>query len=445
MRTNYMSLNRKWILFSLVLLSPAILAAENLNFNYTRADALSMDSRLGLQAKACHSKGNPMDIRFLFGPSTIGTSFKAMLTITGVAYPKSYAPVTSLAKKVEVDPDFLVPWEVSVNGQASGADVFNVTTPGTPGKTEYSDVFCFRRNLNLIGTGRNDAWPSGGFIPIFTQAPYTVSGGGYEVGSKGNSSSCDGIPGGPSENYYWPNYYSPPSHIAHPGENDFYFNHKFYRKKREIASTPPTTTMVSKDFNNLVNNEVHKESSFTYTFPFSSGQNSNLMVKIDKGDFLFKLRNRNISKLTLTLLYDGDPEVWTWTSEKNSNVLKLSRTQGPTGIQASVNDIVDPYFVNKFYKSNNYYKGSLTARSRLTQAYIDYIDNIVPLSLPPGLDGDINLVNTDSLTFTIGQKPGQQGYGSMTFSVYGQPIKFAPLSANGKEVASAMQIRNACY
>lgn len=445
MRMNHMSLNRKWILCSLVLLSPAILAAENLNFNYTRADALSMDSRLGLQAKACHSKGNPMDIRFLFEPGTIGTSFKAMLTLTGVEYPKSYAPVTSLAKKVEVDPDFLVPWEVSVNGQASGVDVFNVTTPGTPGYTLYTDVFCFKRNHNLIGTGRNDAWPSGGFIPIFTQPPYTVSGGGYSVGSKGDSSSCAGITGAPSEKNYWPNYYSPPPHIAHSSEKDFYFNHEFYRKKEEHAPTPPTTIRDSESFNKLVNNEVHKESSFTYTFPFSSGQHSNVGVKINKGDFLFKLRNRNISKLTLTLLYNGDPEVWTWTSEKNSNVLKLSRTQGPTGIKASGNDIVDPYFVNKFYKSNNYYKGSLTARSRLTQAYIDYIDNIVPLSLPPGSDGDINLVNTDSLTFTIGQETGQQGYGSMTFSVYGQPIKFAPLSANGKEVASAMQIRNACY
>ncbi|EHJ5407687.1 hypothetical protein KAO45_005151, partial [Salmonella enterica subsp. enterica serovar Wedding] len=67
------SLKKTGILFSLVLLSPGVMAAENLNFNYTRAGALSLDPRMSLQARACHSKGDPININFRLNSLRQGT------------------------------------------------------------------------------------------------------------------------------------------------------------------------------------------------------------------------------------------------------------------------------------------------------------------------------------------------------------------------------------
>ncbi|EAA8761828.1 hypothetical protein EJD04_14650 [Salmonella enterica] len=451
MKENNIVISRKWIFYSLFLLSPGILAAEKLNFNYTLAGELNLEPRLGLQAKACHSKSDPMDIRVRFGGiSSAGGNFNVTLAIQGTEYPKSYSVFTKTvqSKQSGADPDFMVPWEVSVNGNVSGLNVVNVKTPGSPARTEYSDAFCFFKGHSLTGAASH-AWPSGGFIPVFTTPPYVVSDGGYRTGTKGNASSCNGIPDEKSETYYWPDYYHPPYHIDHPTVNDFYTSHVFYRKKTVIASTPATTNLDTKDFNNSVNNEVHKEASFTYTFPFSDGRkdNATVSVRIDKGEFLFRLNNRNISALTLTITDSNASEVWSWKAANDDaykNRLYLNHQAG-LGIKPSSSDASDPYLISKFYKENRYYKGTLTPGVYLTSAYTDYIRNIIPLSLPSTSDGEINLVNTDSLIFTIGQAPNAGGYGSMLFRAYGQPLKFAPLTVNGKEVASAMQIRNACY
>ncbi|ENV3755715.1 hypothetical protein ACFJ6F_005664, partial [Salmonella enterica] len=118
MRMNHMSLNRKWILFSLVLVSPAILAAENLNFNYTRADALSLEPQLGLQAKACHSKAEPMDIHVRFDKNVDMKGISEIrLDISGSAYAKSYTVFSPSVKgRADLAPDFLVPWGAHAKG-----------------------------------------------------------------------------------------------------------------------------------------------------------------------------------------------------------------------------------------------------------------------------------------------------------------------------------------
>lgn len=151
MRMNHMSLNRKWILFSLVLVSPTILAAEkaeNLNFNYTRADALSMDSRLGLQAKACHSLGDPININFRFGQ--ISFAPQVTLYIKGKGYSKSYSVLEG--------GNLTIPFNIKRNGRASGTSVVPTFYPGTDGS--YNNKFCFsdKRMANLPHTE--------GYIPL---------------------------------------------------------------------------------------------------------------------------------------------------------------------------------------------------------------------------------------------------------------------------------------
>ncbi|ECD7244841.1 hypothetical protein LVO39_005315 [Salmonella enterica] len=106
----------------------------------------------------------------------------------------------------------------------------------------------------------------------------------------------------------------------------------------------------------------------------------------------------------------------------------------------------DPYKGASFYTrdvASGYFRGTLVAGKSLNSTYTDY-NKFMPLSLPPATPGDINLVNTDSLTFKIGMTNGTAG-GDPMVTVFGQPLKFGPLYAGDKEMISAMKVRNACY
>lgn len=443
MRMNHMSLNRKWILFSLVLLSPAILAAENLNFNYTRADALSMDSRLGLQAKACHSKGDPMDIRVRFDSISVGGSFNVTLAIQGAEYPKSYSVFTKAvqSKQSGADPDFMVPWRINVKGRASGSYTLKVHNPGT--SEAWGDIFCFSTG-GAPFPDRNQYPHTAGLKPIFSDDPRykkycsnkpLIYNDYYSWG--GNPETTD-IPGKYKDDYPPEN----PGNLLRPDQRFLIGNIKFFTS--HTPAKPATDDWATSGFGNSVEKEF-SDKKFIYRFPL--GAENNKGVHVDNGDFLLRLNNRNISALTLTVTYGGVSEVWSWKAANDDaykNRLYLNHQAG-LGIKPSSSDASDPYLINKFYKENRYYKGTLTPGVYLTSAYTDYIRNIMPLSLPSTSDGEINLVNTDSLIFTIGQTPSSGGYESILFRAYGQPLKFAPLTVNGKEVASAMQVRNACY
>ncbi|EGG8416783.1 hypothetical protein HHY55_004662 [Salmonella enterica] len=423
------SLIKKGILLSLVLLSPEILAAESLNFNYKRADTLSLVPKLGLQARACHSKGDPMDIRVRFGNIFSSTDLNVILVVQGAAYPINYAAFSVASGKTKNtgnDTDFLVPWNVHVKGNTSGNYLHTAITPATP--DDWGSTFCF---VQGYGGGSGNTM---GLKPFFK--------GSYEY-----DNLCAGLPLIFSTDYVWggdPNTTPMPTHIATAitQNRNFLVDYKFHTKF--IPGKPSHHITEAKDFNNSVDN-TFTDNNFSYRFPV--GGEDNFGVRIDNGDFIFKLKNRNISSLTLTVSSGGASESWNWKTadgDADKNKLYLNHTSA-IGIKPSADDKNDPYYVNKFYKENRYYKGTLSAGTFLTQAYIDYINNVIPLSIPPASDGEINLVNTDSLTFSIGQALPSQGYGSMTFSAYGQPLKFAPLTVNGKEAASAMQVRNACY
>lgn len=436
------SLKNTGVLFYLVLLSPGIMA-ETLNVQYDRGGILSLEPRVGLQAKACHSKADPMNIRVRFGPMLIGSDINVTIAINGNDYNKNFALFSSLPavkNNAGMDLDFLVPFNVSIKGNASGTEGHYVTTAEIPKKVTYGDVVCFARNYNNIGTGRTDTQSSGGYLPILTTK---MGGGNYDafLPRREDLGACSDREDNQSEDYYWPDYHKRAKAFQDSREDGFLFKHKFYRSKKITEGTPSTTKLIFSNFSSSVSNEIH-DGDFVYKFPLGSGHTA---MNLSGGDFLLRLNNRNISSMTLTVSESGVSEVWTWKAAVNDgNNLNLTRSSA-LGVTALASENSDPYAKNLFYAKNDFYKGTLAGKGALNQAYTDYINNTVPLSLPQDSAGDINLVNTDNLIFTIGQKPNTQGYGSMTFSAYGQPLKFGPLLVGSKEVASAMQMRNACY
>lgn len=469
---NHMSVIRKWILFSLVLLPPEILAAENLNFNYTRADTLSLEPRLGLQARACHSKADPMEIMIRFNKGmNITKPYKVMLDISGSAYNKSYAVFSSSARsRAGADPDFLVPWRAYAKGAAKVNESDSVYIPEVPAQNE--NPFCFSNaGPKYYSIIYPPPYSYGGLLPIFKNPPYYVDPLGSLDGSNFNERcqrAYDIINNLPSALrndiiYYWPygkdlthlliNYteiksrtgsgfiqnkietVGKPFLFVETSGNIFFSNRTDYQ--------PPRTEIHTAQQNNNLD-ENCTTSNCHFTVLAGKGGAGNLIQ--DGGVFLVKLNNRNVTSLTLTLIYDKTTYTWKWQQDSSSlirNRLFLANMTGDGGkVLPTTIDVADPY--KSFYKNGaqNFYRGTLVSAGSLNMdSYNDYIKKVIPLSLPANKQGDINLVNTDSLTFTL----GAGNNGAPTLGVFGQPLKFAPLIVNGKEAASAMQVRNACY
>ncbi|EDC5876949.1 hypothetical protein AB9N36_002221 [Salmonella enterica] len=431
MRMNHMSLNRKWILFSLVLLSPAILAAENLNFNYTRADALSMDSRLGLQAKACHSLGDTINLNFRLGSISIAP--QVILYIKGKDYSKSY-------RVFEVG-NLTVPFNIKRTGSASGTSVVPVYHPGTTGS--YNTPFCFsdKRMANLPHTQ--------GYIPLIKGDAKT--GADFET-------FCRGIGEVGDLSVVWggdPRSTDMPANIKAWGSwtGVIYF-------MTFTPGTPDGTVDEQRHFDRAEDSQVVTGlSNYSLPLQYDAAGGKTVQTVLDKANFTYYLNNRNITELKVIVrVLDSIDYKWEWTvSRDNPNLLHLKYTD-PTvsSVISPIPNVVDhsfdlnpakddPYAKNSFYANAGFYKGTLASRASLNQNYQDYIKNVSPLSLPPDTAGDINLANTGNLTFTLRSAGSSASQGYLQLSVYGEPLQFAPLVVNGKEVASAMQVRNACY
>lgn len=434
MRMNHMSLNRKWILFSLVLVSPAILAAENLNFNYTRADALSMDSRLGLQAKACHSLGDPININFRLGH--MYSTPQVTLYIKGKGYSKSYSVLEG--------GNLTIPFNIKRNGRASGTSVVPVFHPGTGGS--YNNKFCFsdKRMANLPHTE--------GYIPLIEGDART--GEDYKT-------FCSKLGWVGSEEYVWggdPRTTDMPPHIRAWGKGNWTRTIYFMTF---TPGTPATHVDEQRYFDRAEDDSqvVTELSNYSLPLQFDTADGKIVPTVLDKANFTYNLNNRNITELKVIVRIQNSVDYkWEWiVSRDNPNLLQLKYTDPTVTLEVSpIPNVVDnsfdlnpakddPYAKNAFYANTGFYKGTLAGRASLNQNYQNYIKNVSPLSLPPDTAGDINLVNTGNLTFTLRSAGSSASQGDVQLSVYGEPLQFAPLVVNGKEVASAMQVRNACY
>ncbi|ECW1082720.1 hypothetical protein GWU81_18055 [Salmonella enterica] len=483
MKKYNLSLIKKGIVFSLVLLSPEILAAERLGFNYTRPDALSLEPKLGLQARGCHAPSDPMNISFRFnnvemsgGDATKGLRVK--LTLKGMSFPKSYAalsyaPAPMLANnaasdKTKADEELLVPWGVTVQGTSEGiGGNYLMWTP----PARYENPFCFSNAVADIG-GQDGTTRSLALYPIYRYRTYNgnTNPAWKAVPENAWDKYCQGKQPDASlqeaQYFYWPDYYSTPT--DNPDEEgytiwarihgngpdtgtDYLTNHMFYGGKTIFPSKPGFT---GHGYNEDYKPVTYSDLVYTYTFPGGSFPIS----RVNNGNFLVKLNNRAIISITLTL-YDGTTKkesVFEWTRNlsgtypldnvlhyQNNSVRDLPVGPFPHDFFNPEN-LSDPY--NHFYLDSvykNYFRGTLVTDHDLTQDYRNYDKNIAPLSLPPAAPGDINLANTDSLIFTIDQKDFEGDY---FVTVNGSPMIFGPLYTNKNTVAtSAIQVRNACY
>ncbi|ENU2134260.1 hypothetical protein ACE60T_004607 [Salmonella enterica] len=473
MKINHFLLSRKGILCLLVLLSSEVMAAK-LDFNYTTPDTLSLEPRLGVQARACHSKADPMDITVRFNQGiTIAKPFEVMLSINGEPYPKSYGVFSSSAKSsAGIDPDFLVPWNASAKGTTQVDEWHRENFQALP--AQNSDPFCFtnesaRYHLGFFPPNT----PSFGLIPIFQKPPFSDGLSEEDFKqiclAKLEFMQTDNPNFSTYASTYWPRDGGGSKNIVHytkikdisgtdsiEKDIEYAINHKggaiyalaiekggpiFYADRKEAQDGGEYThnTIMQND-----RNENCTTSSCNFNIATGTGNAGNILNS--GGSYLVKLNNRNITSLTLTVVYDEITYTWNWQRDGSSllsnRLYLVNSTEGrgtvlPTGIDAD-----DPY--EKFYKKGGpgFYRGTLVPEGILNMdTYNDYIKNVIPLSLPSNKTGDINLVNTDSITFTIGAGSNNVP----TLGVLGQPLKFAPLTSDGKEVASAMQVRNTCY
>ncbi|EHG9470583.1 hypothetical protein J6Z61_004718 [Salmonella enterica subsp. enterica serovar Newport] len=485
------SLTKTGILFSLVLLSPGVMAAENLNFNYTRAGALSLDPRLSLQAKACHSKGDPMVVNFRVGDILAGSGsydgLEIRLKARGEAYEKSFdvfsAPGSSSRRMGltarNTGTDFQVPWSVSASGIVSGTNGVIVGKYPIPERVSYGDPFCFSEREPSITPNIN----THGWVPIYRddpKAPVPGVANLFEEACRGKGSGMTGfVSEEEGKNRYWPSVSN--SNQAYPAPapdyiqkifdkegggitGNFYpYQHStlFFRTKYVVPAVPANPYFqpdrVDADFDDAAVDRISSVAPDTYIVPLST--KDNVSTQLSNANVSVILGNRNISSLSLILLLrkDGRTEksyTFDWVrSSADSNVMQLQGKSGNLNIKAGKNDgNTDPYAAHQFYTpaASGFFKGTLVNGGGLDQAYKDYVNKIMPLSLPSDMTGNINLVNTDSLTVTI--KRGDEtvsnidlGRASYIVRITGQPLKFAPLKVNGKVAVSAMQIRNACY
>ncbi|EIC0165879.1 hypothetical protein K9325_004797 [Salmonella enterica subsp. enterica serovar Kinondoni] len=455
MEKNDASMIKKGILFSLILLSPEILAAENLNFKYTRADASSLDPRLSKLAKACHTLTDPLNINVQFG-GMLTNNVRVKMRVYGSNASKGYAVYTlpgspgksasgsvnrAALKSSTTDPDLLVPFGLSVQGQAHLQVSEPVIRPIY--ETRYVDPFCFSS-----GVYKNDsAFPdSKGAPPIYDSAPYTSG-----LGDSDFDTYCmtwDKETPFNQEDTYWPHYgESIPGPVARGIEKggwDGYLNkYIFYRGKKQVDTGKTETTSKLVNLNPTVDKAITALST-EYVFPVFKNDTS--YSALLSGNFNLQLFNRDVTRLELEITSFSGINLFTWKRDNSypNNVLAY---QGATSelVQLPGGDIEnDPY--QTFYKniSQSYFRGTLVDDSSLNQKYKDQINNIMPLSLPAKRSGDINLVNTDSLTFKIKMTGGTSG-GNVQLTVYGQPLKFGPLYTGSKMALSAMQVRDACY
>ncbi|EJB9575065.1 hypothetical protein MXH76_004268, partial [Salmonella enterica] len=323
------SLKKTGIIFSLVLLSPAVMAAENLNFNYTRAGALSLEPKLSLQARACHSKGDPININFRLNGLRLGTPH-ITLEIKGRSYSKSYSvfPATkSMAGKSGAG-DFTVPFSIKKNGTASGTNVVTVHHDAVP--AQIGTKFCFGAG------GSKFAFLEG--TPDYKREcanKALVYDGRWNWGGNPN----DGVP--------------KPDYISYEMIKKYIFFTSFTPGKpaRDEQQWQDVSGPVSD------NGDVVSE-LYGYALPIPQ--------LTDEGNFTFNLSNRNITTLRVDIKVGGHV-VYTWLwgkSKDNPNILHLvysNPTLVPAIIPGPADSNSDPYAKNHFYTENGFYKGTLVS------------------------------------------------------------------------------------
>lgn len=447
MNVNKFSLKKRWYWIFLVLLSPGAFS-EKLDFDYEQPVSDSLNPLLLKLGNVCHSLVDPMDIKVRFKEGMITDNVNIVMTIEGADLHKGYTGMTAVDANKVVD-DLYSRWKISTDGNVIYDYIRDITVPVT--KPEYVDQFCFADHIIVIDNKY-------GFVryhpPIYDNPPYFYNSGDGRDFSRyclGRSQAGD------KEMVYWPDdFYNPPQLVRdglQKGWEEYQGKYIFYRGKNIVPAGTVDKTEAGTTNTTDVDWDQHSQTSNknAYVFPIKF-KNSSLDI-LRKGEFNFKLNNRNVLSLTLDIsmshpgtAYPDDHNIFKWERDDNSldHTLVFKGAALKQNVISAGEVLSDPY--QSFYdnkKINRSFRGTLVSNQSLTSGYEDYIKKI-PLSLPPKKDGDINLVNTQGLEILIGRF-GNYGSGDFGITLYGQPLKFGPLYNGKKEVASAMQVRNACY
>lgn len=453
------SLKSSVILVSLALLPAGVLANisnEPLSFDFSRSDDVNLDPRLGVQADACRTKADPLVINVNFVPKMYTANLKVSLEVHGAGWRKGYAVFSSATKSSTTDTDFQTPWGFSVEGAVKGVSDVPAIIPGQPWKP--GQRFCFTDNYP--GQGPLFYPASFGYAPIAepdehgrvpSWAARELPGVSYR---KLWEASC-GHHGvqvtEPERHYLWEDPSKLPPQIIHDryhsNDPNIVTGDKYLKDGYFYTHYIPATHDQVKPGQNWVNfdNDKIEQGSLNpaviYNFPITGGGSDSTL---EKGKFTVTLNNRNISSLVLRVQNGAAaPVIWQWNTADNDvlkNRLLLSHSGTAVGSRGPENS--DPY--KNFYTpqgKTGFYHGTLAGAGLLNQAYKNYIKQL-PLSIPPQVTGEINLVNTDSLTFTIGQD-GNYG-GPVKVGLFGQPLKFGPMYIGNKVAVSATQMSQLC-
>lgn len=440
----------KGILFSLLLLPQGIMAAENLNFNYTR-DSLSLPPRVSLQVKACHKLTDPIKIRFVVRDIDVRDD-RVTLKINGLDLSGNIAPFKDKTT-------FIIPFKIDYTEETTQTVGFVV--PGRPSKApvyRYEQPYCFS---NLFWSNSYGSIYGG---RTFGYSPISVN--NYLCETKVKT----GI------GYYF-DYEQPLELIDDPVVykvlrwkksvdneiRDFFEGQNFFFKKKILVS--PGVKGV-RDIDDKI---TYAPDSYKGT----AGSIEKLMEPNDKkmpsnskainfirvnGGINYDVSQRNITSIELKIVKKGGKEnVFRWersknvNDEKTQNVLKII-SPGTVISLPSADTLLpeeDMYSKLNFYTTgakNSVFRGTLASSLDLSDAYENYVKNRIPLSLPAdksgGKRGDINLVNTDSITLVVSKDNKTGEYSVVT---YGVPLKFSDVISAGKQVASALSVRNVCY
>ncbi|HDP0317329.1 TPA: hypothetical protein P5S08_002458 [Salmonella enterica subsp. enterica serovar Concord] len=462
-----------------------------LNFNYTRPSTLSLVPQISLQTRGCRSLVDPMKINIRFQNGMDVSGLKVNVKVKGAAASRSftlYSPDAATLSRQRsndntgIDGGFLVPWGVDMQGEASGKGHY--TTPGAKYWYTYHKPFCFKDGFSLVGAQAwpTDAYNSAGLIPIFqipslTSDPsYTWDPGyitnkyGKDVGNYGDCRALTGYKdietGDKYSNQsdrdaavfdrYWPNYDEKPYYVPNRPAGMV-----FWRERISVSQADESIRNPKEEDVKVNINSVHQDTpevSWDLPMPIAAGivQHNYDSKILDKGEFDLTLANRNISELILTVTDKANKSsVFTWkrnigSSGKPDNTLQFEASSNgdPLLKPGVIEDGSDAYQTSNpktsFYDDGvkqDYFRGTLVRKGLLNQYYTEFVNTKTPLSLPPDSKGGFNVVNTDSLTITLGQNNGEYNA-----TIYGQPLMFSPLkAADGTVLSTAKQVRDACY
>ncbi|EIP3426026.1 hypothetical protein LSE82_004878 [Salmonella enterica] len=438
MKKHNISLMKRGILLSLILMSPEILAAEkseNLNFHYTKGTADGV-GRIGQQVRACRSLTDPITVKFVLD-NVDSRNEQINLKING-------KDIKSIIEPFRESASFIHPFTLSSSSKISGIwGVMKETQPDYYDKlTEKKEPYCFDSRRQV----RPDAVVPFGLLSI----PYT--GDTFSPWCYYPKRIIDG----PVYNNEKPLSEAPEEvqYAVRNGNKQYFFDHIFYKKGVYTkVPVPGSSHPIRQEFRfDGPFDEVSNAGELDYTLPYehsSDATDTRLSGFMD-----LHLSQRNIQSVELTILRKKDKKAisFRWSrfdtgSEAHTNILRL-KLSGDTGLvkpASGQSDAEDMYLNNGFYAPyktktapNTFYRGTLVSYNGLNDKYTSHTPL---LSLPASIEGDINLVNTDSITLEL----KRDDTGNYMAWFYGQPLQFSDVIFAGKMVATAKTVRDECY